>query len=52
MNACACMGPMRGDPYCYCTMLSKGLEPTPASKEEVAELRAALAKMFGWDTAK
>lgn len=24
--ACACMGPMYGEPYCYCSMKSRGLE--------------------------
>lgn len=26
MNACACLGPAYGEPYCYCQMKQKGLE--------------------------
>lgn len=26
INLCACMGPMYGEPYCYCSMKSRGLE--------------------------
>lgn len=47
-SACACMGPQRGDPYCYCEMLNKGFTPTPWSAEEEAGFKLALAKMFGW----
>lgn len=43
---CACMGPQRGDPYCYCEMERRGLTPTPWSDEEKARLNAALSKMF------
>lgn len=26
MNACACLGPSYGEPYCYCQMKQQGLE--------------------------
>ncbi len=26
INLCACMGPMYGEPYCYCKMKSMGFE--------------------------
>jgi hypothetical protein len=52
VSACACMGPLRGDPYCFCEMNRRGLTPTPSSPEEDAQLKAALAKMFGWEEVK
>jgi hypothetical protein len=46
MNLCACMGPQRGDPYCWCEMQRRGLTPTPPSQEEVDKLKAALDQVF------
>lgn len=51
LKSCACMGPMHGDPYCYCEMESKGLKPSPdykMSKEKEKEFDEALAKIFNW----
>lgn len=53
VNLCACMGPTGGDPHCPCEMDRRGLVATdPWTPEKVAELRRALAKMYGWDSAK
>ena len=46
MNICACMGPQRGDPYCYCEMHRRGLTPTPPSAAEVDRLQEVLADIF------
>lgn len=48
MNLCACMGPLRGDPYCYCEMKRRGLEPTQATDEEKEKLALALGEIFKW----
>jgi len=46
MSLCACMGPMRGDPHCYCKMLELGLTPTPPSQDEVDRLSKVLEDIF------
>lgn len=52
---CACMGPLHGDPYCYCEMQRRGLSPsksyewTPAEKEKLKEV---LEHIFKWETPK
>lgn len=51
VNLCSCMGPMYGDPYCYCIMQQKGLTPSPfykPSKEQEKRLDDALAEIFDW----
>lgn len=45
-TACACTGPMRGDPSCPCDMRRQGLEPTGPSAEELAAFHEALRKIF------
>jgi hypothetical protein len=50
MSLCACMGPQRGDPYCYCEMHRRGLTPAPASESEVFRLREVLSGIFRLDT--
>lgn len=30
---CACMGPGYGEPYCYCTMMEKGIPLNEAARE-------------------
>lgn len=42
MTACGCMGPMYGEPHCYCTMKSMGLE----KQMEANPLRIADTKQF------
>lgn len=40
MTPCACLGPMYGEPYCYCTMKQLGLplnEPARKIEEERAK---------------
>ncbi len=51
-NVCACMGPLRGDPYCYCEMQKRGLEPTKMSIVEREKLNSALANVFKWKERK
>lgn len=46
-NACACMGPQKGDPYCPCEMTRRGLEPTGPTPEELEAFKEALRKL-GW----
>lgn len=47
MSLCACMGPQRGDPYCWCEMHRRGLTPTPPCQEEFNDVwRKALDKAF------
>lgn len=48
IRMCGCIGPVRGDPYCFCTMMRKGLLPTPTPPEEQARMKAAFAEMFNW----
>lgn len=46
MTACACMGPMYGEPFCYCLMIAKNL---PLSNERVVaakEATEAMEKIF------
>jgi hypothetical protein len=44
MDMCACMGPLHGDPYCYCEMQRRGLNPnkayewTPEKKEKLSKV--------------
>jgi len=49
MKICACMGPMRGDPYCWCEMQRRGMKPTPPSQEEMDELEKVLDRIFECD---
>lgn len=47
LSACACMGPMYGEPYCPCEMNRRGL---PSSPEHVAANEKAnrdLDALFG-----
>lgn len=44
MKICACMGPMRGDPYCPCEMERRGLQATGPSEEEKRAFQEALAR--------
>lgn len=40
MNACACMGPMYGEPYCPCGMENRGLQKQMAENPlRLAEYR-------------
>ncbi len=57
MNACACMGPQFGEPFCECHMTQAGLERSPEykeyySEENVAkrkeEMNKVFAKAYGW----
>ena len=46
-NLCACMGPQGNDPYCPCTMVNMGLEPSfKWEDEDKQRLEAALKTMF------
>lgn len=56
LNACACMGPQWGEPFCPCQM--EGRERSLAYKEYMLpenvamrekELSEALAEVFGWN---
>jgi hypothetical protein len=48
LNACACMGPMYGEPHCICQMESRGLPlNTEARAAEAARSGAMLAELFG-----
>lgn len=50
MTPCACLGPMYGEPYCYCKMQQLGLplnEPARKLEEErAAEQLKELIKFF------
>lgn len=47
ISTCACMGPMFGEPHCYCKMISMGLElNTQAREERKNTLKEALVKIF------
>lgn len=51
LNFCACMGPMHGDPYCYCEMQNRKLKPSPLYKMTPEKQKAfddALADIFEW----
>lgn len=55
INMCGCMGPMYGEPYCYCQMKQKGLqaemEGNPlriAEEERSAAQWKALWEPGGW----
>lgn len=52
MNLCACMGPQRGDPLCYCQMKAAGLTPTEPSDAEKAALSEALSRYFATNAEK
>jgi hypothetical protein len=47
-NACACLGPMYYEPYCYCEMKRRGLDMdnNPLRKAEEARSKEQAAKMF------
>lgn len=48
MTVCACMGAMYGEPYCYCTMVSRGLSlNTEARNIEDERSKKQLAALFG-----
>jgi len=48
ISMCACMGPMYGEPHCYCTMQRLGLPLNQAEREkDRIRLEAQLAKLFG-----
>lgn len=58
MNACACLGPQFGEPYCHCQMEGLKLERSAAYKEyysdenvaaRKAEMNKVFAKIYGWD---
>ena len=45
------MGPLHGDPYCYCEMQCKGLKPSKTyemTEEEKAKLDKILSEIFDW----
>ena len=55
MNLCACMGPMYGEPYCYCQMKQRGLEyfmdNNPVRIEAASESAARCKRLWepgGW----
>ena len=57
MSACACLGPMWGEPECPCRM--EGKERSEAYREYMKqenvdkreqELMEALGKLYGWKT--
>lgn len=51
LKLCACMGPMHGDPYCYCEMENRGLKVSEKYKmtpEQEKKLDDALADIFEW----
>ena len=50
MNICACMGVRPGDLYCYCGLISRGLDTShyKLTQEEKDRLNEALSEMFGW----
>lgn len=57
MNACSCLGPQFGEPYCDCHMKQAGLERSHEykqyySEENVAkrkeEMNKVFAKIFDW----
>lgn len=58
MNACACLGPICGEPHCPCTLEQLGLERSDAWKAakypealelERQKLNEAFSKVFGWN---
>jgi hypothetical protein len=47
MDACACIGPVHGEPYCYCEMRQRGLPLNEQARaEDKRKLEAALDKLF------
>lgn len=45
MTLCACLGPIKGEPHCPCTMVQMGLKKNEDYKmpeEEVEKLRAVM----------
>ncbi len=51
INACACLGPRKGEPHCMCTMINLGLKTKKDyewSEEEKQKLTDALAGIFEW----
>ena len=53
--ACACMGPINGEPHCPCAMKQMGLRTDKDydwPEEKKAEFAAALAEMYGWNTGR
>ena len=50
MNTCACLGPMYGEPYCYCQMKDMKLPLNTVAREEAnKESKEELNKLFGPD---
>lgn len=48
LNACACLGPMYGEPKCYCQMVALKLPLNEAAREaERIRSEEQLAKLFG-----
>jgi predicted Ser/Thr protein kinase len=50
ISACACIGPVLGEPYCECRMRSLGLPLNESAREQAAQqLREALSKALDLD---
>jgi hypothetical protein len=47
ISACACMGPMYGEPHCYCTMERLGLPLSPLREEANKRANERLDALFG-----
>jgi hypothetical protein len=48
-SACACMGPVYGEPFCACTMARMGI---PMSEQHVIEYEAAKVRFSKIDWSK
>jgi hypothetical protein len=46
INLCACMGPMYGEPHCYCSMVRLGLPLSPEREKANAEANERLKALF------
>ncbi len=49
MDACACMGPLHGDPFCYCEMKQRNLKPSKNyewTQEQKDNLNKVLSEIF------
>lgn len=47
INMCACMGPMYGEPHCYCKMISLGIPLSVERVTALAEAQKSLDALFG-----
>jgi len=46
VSACACMGPVYGEPFCPCEMKRQGLKSSPAHIEANEKANEDMKKLF------